>query len=211
MGDVINVAIRPGVAVGIRARGRNMFLPRPAAAAPPGTMWRPCLPDNGLSPGRAIRLSTRWRALSSGNTARSTASAATRSASLTRLRTVSLRASCAVQNLVGVFGSNFVGEQRSGVRHIDGLALPARNDQRSVPAEPRDDRGYRHGGHVGELAEADDLDHLRLLLHLRHRFSGAIGRRRPATGAGRDQLRAGAGGPVLPERPAASRAMASPG
>ena len=39
-------------------------------------MWRPCLPDNGLSVGEGIRSSTRWRALSSGNTARSTASAA---------------------------------------------------------------------------------------------------------------------------------------
>jgi hypothetical protein len=25
------------------------------------------------------------------------------------------------------FGSGFAGEQRSGVRHVDGLALPARN------------------------------------------------------------------------------------
>jgi hypothetical protein len=56
-----------------------------------------------IRPGRAreygggILLSTRWRASSSGNTARSTASAAARSASLTRLRTVSLRASCAIQ------------------------------------------------------------------------------------------------------------------
>jgi len=26
-------------------------------------------------------------------------------------------------DLAGVFGSDFAGEQRSGVRHIDGLAL----------------------------------------------------------------------------------------
>jgi len=30
-------------------------------------------------------------------------------------------------DLAGDFGSDFAGEQRSGVRHIDGLALPARN------------------------------------------------------------------------------------
>jgi len=30
-------------------------------------------------------------------------------------------------DLAGVFGSDFADEQRSGIRHIDGLALPARN------------------------------------------------------------------------------------
>ena len=58
----------------------------------------------------------------------------------------------------GDLADDFADEQRSSVRHVDGLALPAGNDRRPVSAEPRDDCSNGHRRNVGELTTADRLD-----------------------------------------------------